>query len=46
MMMMMEHGVANGMVIGRGNRIAMRKPARVSLEPPKVPHDLTWEADD
>jgi hypothetical protein len=36
-------GAVGGMRIGRGNRITRRKPAPVSLCPPQIPHDLTWE---
>jgi hypothetical protein len=31
----------NGMRIGRGNWSTWRKPARVPLYPPQIPHDLT-----
>jgi hypothetical protein len=32
-----------GMRVGRGNRSKRRKPASVSLRPPQIPHDLTWD---
>jgi hypothetical protein len=35
-------GAVGGMIIGRGNRSTRRKPARVPLCPPQIPHDLTW----
>jgi hypothetical protein len=28
---------------GRGNRSTTRKPASMSLCPPQIPHDLTWD---
>jgi hypothetical protein len=37
-----EYGAVGGMRIGRGSRSTRRKPAPVSLCPPKIPHDLTW----
>jgi hypothetical protein len=45
MMLMVEYGVASGLIIGKGNIITMRKPASVPLYPPQIQHDLTWEAD-
>jgi hypothetical protein len=36
-------GAVGGMRIGRGNRSTRRKPASVSLCPPQIPHDLTWD---
>jgi hypothetical protein len=38
-----ECGVVGGMKIGRGNRSTRRKPTPVSLCPPQIPHDLTWD---
>jgi hypothetical protein len=43
-----------GMTIGKGNRSTRRKPAPMSLCPPKIPHNLAgcepgpplWEAND
>jgi hypothetical protein len=36
-------GAVGGMRIGKGNRSTQRKPAPVSLCPPQIPHDLTWD---
>jgi hypothetical protein len=36
-----EHGEFGGMMIGRGNRSARRKPVPVPLCPPQIPRDLT-----
>jgi hypothetical protein len=41
--MVKEHGVVRGMRTGRGNLSTRRKPAPVSLCPPKIPGDLTWD---
>jgi hypothetical protein len=38
-----EYEALGGMRIGRGNRRTRRKPASVSLCPPVIPHDLTWD---
>jgi hypothetical protein len=38
-----ECAVVGGMRIGKGNRSTRRKPAPVSLWPPQIPHDLTWD---
>jgi hypothetical protein len=38
-----ECGAVGGMRIGRGNRSTRKKPAPVSLCPPQIPHDLTWD---
>jgi hypothetical protein len=38
-----ECGAVGGMRIGRGNRITRRKHSPVSLCPPQIPHDLTWD---
>jgi hypothetical protein len=37
-----ECGAVGGMKIGRGNRIAQKKPTPMPLCPPQIPHDLTW----
>jgi hypothetical protein len=37
-----ECGAVGGMRIGRENRITRRKTAPVPLDPPQIPHDLTW----
>jgi hypothetical protein len=37
-----ECGAVGGMRIGRRNRNTRRKPAPVPLDPPQIPHDLTW----
>jgi hypothetical protein len=36
-------GAIGGMKIGRGNRSIRRKPAAMTLCPPQIPHDLTWD---
>jgi hypothetical protein len=49
-----EDGEFGGMMTGRGNQSAQRKPAPAPLCPPQIPHDLTgheprlpqWEASD
>jgi hypothetical protein len=49
-----EDGEFDRMMMGRGNRIAHRKPSSVTLYPPQIPHDLTgrepgppqWKASD
>jgi hypothetical protein len=41
--MINEHEAVGGMRIGRGNRGTRRKPILVSLYPPQIPHDLTWD---
>jgi hypothetical protein len=38
-----EYGVVSGMRIGRGAQSTRRKPAQVSLYPPQIQHDLTWD---
>jgi hypothetical protein len=38
-----DYGTVRGMRIGRGNRSTRRKSAPVSLCPPQIPHDLTWD---
>jgi hypothetical protein len=38
-----DYGAVGGMRIGRGNRSTGGKPAPVSLCPPQIPHDLTWD---
>jgi hypothetical protein len=38
-----DYGAVGGMRIGRGNRSTRRKPALVSLCPPQIPNDLTWD---
>jgi hypothetical protein len=35
-------GAVGGMRIARGNRSTRRKPARMPLCPPQIPHDVTW----
>jgi hypothetical protein len=37
-----EHGVLDRMRITRGNRSTRIIPATVSLCPPQIPYDLTW----
>jgi hypothetical protein len=32
-----------GMIIGRGNRSTLRKPAPMPLLPPQIPHRLIWD---
>jgi hypothetical protein len=49
-----EEGEFCGMMIDRGNRSTRRKPVRMTLFPPQIPHNLTrreprplwWEASD
>jgi hypothetical protein len=41
--MINECGAVGGMKIGRGYRNIRRKPAPVSLCPPQIPHELTWD---
>jgi hypothetical protein len=38
-----EYGAVGGMKIGRGNQSDRKKPAPLSLCPPQIPHDLTWD---
>jgi hypothetical protein len=38
-----EYGAFGGMSIGRGNRSTQRKPVTISLCPPQIPQDLTWD---
>jgi hypothetical protein len=38
-----DYGAVGEMRIGRENRSTRRKPAPVSLCPPQIPHDLTWD---
>jgi hypothetical protein len=38
-----DYEAVGRMRIGRGNRSTRRKPAPVSLCPPQIPHDLTWD---
>jgi hypothetical protein len=38
-----ECGAVGGMRTGRETRSTRRKPAPVSLCPPQIPHDLTWD---
>jgi hypothetical protein len=35
-------GVICGMIIDRGNRSTLRKPAPVPLCSPQIPYDMTW----
>jgi hypothetical protein len=37
------YGAVGGMITGRGNRRIRREPVPLSLWPPQIPHDLTWE---
>jgi hypothetical protein len=39
-MMVNEYGTVCGMRIGRGNRIALRRPVPVPLCAPHIPHNL------
>jgi hypothetical protein len=38
-----DYGAVGGMKIGRRNRSTRRKPDPVSLCPPQIPHNLTWD---
>jgi hypothetical protein len=38
-----EYGVVRGTKIGRGDRSTQRKPVSLSVCPPQIPHDLTWD---
>jgi hypothetical protein len=38
-----ECGAVGGMIIGRGNLSARKKPSPVPLCPPQIPYDLTWD---
>jgi hypothetical protein len=38
-----DYGAVGGMRIGKGKGSTGRKPARVPLCPPQIPHDLTWD---
>jgi hypothetical protein len=33
----------DGLIIGRGNRNNVRKPALMPLCPPQIPHSLSWD---
>jgi hypothetical protein len=38
-----DYGAVSGMRTGKGNRSTRRKLAPVTLCPPQIPHDLTWD---
>jgi hypothetical protein len=41
--MINEYGAIGRMRIGGENQSTRRKPAPVSLCPPQIPHDMTWD---
>jgi hypothetical protein len=38
-----ERGAVDGIRTGRGNRSTRRKPAPVTICPPQIPSELTWD---